>query len=136
MCVSGIDPCTPVAVILQQFESFGDIHSISSKDLKHGHSVVIVYHDIRAARLAMHSSGRQWRGRQLSCWMLDEGLGRSVYNTPMTTLYLVSLDERYGNADIMDDIFYLLSAYGELKELKREVSWRPTCSNPQSRLPE
>lgn len=127
VCVSGVDPSTPEATILQQFECFGDIHSISLKDLTHAGYVVIVYHDIRAARLAMHSSGTQWRGRQLSCTMLDEGSGRSLYNTPMTTLYLVSLEERYGNADIMDDIFYLLSAYGELKELKRDVYSRPHC---------
>jgi hypothetical protein len=125
VCVSGIDPSTPDTAILQQFECFGDVHSISSKDSKHSGYVVIVYHDIRAARLAMHSSGKQWRGRQLSCTMLDERAFRSVYNTPMTTLYLVALD--YGNGEVMDDIFYLLSAYGELKELKRDVHSRPHC---------
>jgi hypothetical protein len=125
VCVSGIEPSTPDAAILQQFECFGDIHSISSKDSKLSEYVVIVYQDIRAARLAMHSSGTQWRGRQLACSMLDDAACRGIYNTPITTLYLVSLD--YERGDIMDDIFYLLSAYGELKELKREVHSRSHC---------
>lgn len=145
LSVSGIDPSTPDAAILREFEYFGDIHSIHSEDnVEHSPTqhVVIIYHDIRAARLAMTSSGTMWRGRRLSCRMLDEAVGRQVYNTPLTALYLVSLEyngsvdyvapsreygENGGSGGILDDIFCLLSAYGELKELRRDVHSRHDC---------
>lgn len=137
--VSGIDPSTPDAMILQEFEYFGDVHSIHSENnVAHAltQHVVIIYHDIRAARLAMTSSGTLWRGQRLSCRMLDEGLGRKAYNAPLTALYLVSLEynggveysaPNGGNGGVLDDIFCLLSAYGELKELRRDVHSRHDC---------
>ena len=142
LSVTGIDPSTPDAVILHEFECFGDIQSIySEENVAHSSAqhVVIVYYDIRAARLAMTSSGTLWRGRRLSCRMLDEAVGRQAYNTPLTALYLVSLEYNGGveynapnngnggNGGILDDIFCLLSAYGELKELRRDVHSRHDC---------
>lgn len=120
--VEGIDPNTPDSVLREQFDCFGDIHSISTESKMQGH-VLIIYHDIRAARLAMHSSGTQWRGRQLSCAMLDEGEYHFGLKAPPTRLYLVSLD---GGRSI-EDIYYLLSSYGELKELKKDPLKPDTC---------
>lgn len=120
--VEGIDPNTPDALLKEQFECFGDIHSMSMETKMQGH-VLIIYHDIRAARLAMHSSGTQWRGRQLTCAMLDENEYHFGLKAPPTRLYLVSLD----GGRSLEDIYYLLSSYGELKELRKDPIKPQTC---------
>jgi hypothetical protein len=120
--VEGIDPNTPDSLLKKQFECFGDIHSITTETKTQGH-VLIIYHDIRAARLAMHSSGSQWRGRQLTCAMLDENEYHFGLKAPPTRLYLVSLD---GGRSI-ENIFYLLTSYGELKDLKKDPLKPHTC---------
>lgn len=120
--VEGIDPDTPDGLLKEQFECFGDIQLISMETKAQGY-VLIVYHDIRAARLAMHSSGTQWRGRKLSCTMLDESEAHWGLKAPPTRLYLVSLD----GGRSLDDVYYLLSSYGELKELKKDPLKPQSC---------
>lgn len=121
--VEGIDPSTPDSLIQKQFECFGDIQTIFLERKAQG-CVVIIYHDIRAARLSMHSSGTQWRGRQLACTMLDESEQYHYgLKAPTARLYLVSLD----GGRSLDDVYYLLSSYGELKALKKDPLKPHSC---------
>ena len=91
-----------------------------SADSKHRGYAVITYHDIRAARLAMHTvHGTFWRGRQLNCTVVgQQDLGKG---SP-ACLALISLD----GGKSLDDAYYLLSAFGELRDLRRD-SLRPNC---------
>lgn len=118
--IQGIDPNTPDNILKEQFECFGDIQSISLETKMQGY-MMITYHDIRAARLAMHSSGTVWRGRQLSCTMLGQDV--TVQSSSPTMLYLISLD----GGKSLDDVYYLLSSYGELKDLKQHPYQQHCC---------
>jgi hypothetical protein len=131
--IRGIDPNTPDGVLREQFECFGDIQSLSVEGKLQGY-IVITYHDIRAARLALHSSGTQWRGRKLTCTMVVYGgdgvqqphtFSHHHHNHPgvLGKLYLVSLD----GGRSLDDVYYLLSSYGELKELRRDPVKPHSC---------
>jgi hypothetical protein len=101
-------------------QCFGDLRALLTSS-KHRGFVVISYHDIRAARLAQHTlHGQEWRGRPLSCAATHAadapGDGASG------TLLLVSLD---GGRSVQD-AYYVLSAYGELRDLRDDPS-RPHC---------
>lgn len=119
--IQGIDPNTPDTILKEQFECFGDIQSISLETKMQGY-MMITYHDIRAARLAMHSSGTVWRGRQLSCSMLGEDV-TTVQSSSPTMLYLISLD----GGKSLEDVYYLLSPYGELKDLREHPHQQHCC---------
>lgn len=83
---------------------------------------MVTYHDIRAARLAQSTLvGQTWRGTQLSCQFSPESGSGSGGVT--AALLLVAMDG--GRA--LDDAYYTLSAFGELKELRREPN-RPNIA--------
>jgi len=76
---------------------------------------MVTYHDIRAARLAQNTvHGQTWRGSQMACQFSAENGNGSGGGT--AALMLIALD----GGSSLDDSFYMLSAYGELKELRRE----------------
>lgn len=101
-------------------QSFGDIMNLTNETKSLGY-VVLTYYDIRAARLALHSShGMTWRDRQLSCSMVKQQ-GLSVANGG-STLFLCSLN----GGKSLDDAYYLLSMYGELRDLQKDPA-RPLC---------
>ena len=111
-------------VVLNWVQCFGDIHSLYTGSKNRGY-VMVTYHDIRAARLAQHTvHGQQWRGRQLVCqFSQDSPIDANRGGTAsMGTLYLLSLD----GGRSLDDIYYLLSSYGELRDLHKD-STKPNC---------
>lgn len=97
-------------------QCFGDIHSLYTAS-KHRGYVMVTYHDIRAARLAQNTvHGQTWRGSQMACqFSAENGSGSGGVTA---ALMLIALD----GGSSLDDSFYMLSAYGELKELRREPS--------------
>jgi RNA recognition motif 2 len=112
--IRGIDPVMPDDVIREYLECFGDIHSLYTAS-KHRGYVMVTYHDIRAARLAQNTVHCQtWRGSQMACQFSAEGGSGSGGVT--AALMLIALD----GGSCLDDSYYMLSAYGELKELRRE----------------
>jgi hypothetical protein len=112
--IRGIDPVMPDDVIREYLECFGDIHSLYTAS-KHRGYVMVTYHDIRAARLAQNTvHGQTWRGSQMACqFSAENGSGSGGVTA---ALMLIALD----GGSSLDDAFYMLSAYGELKELRRE----------------
>ena len=76
---------------------------------------MVTYHDIRAARLAQNTvHGQTWRGSQMACqFSAENGSGSGGVTA---ALMLIALD----GGSSLDDSFYMLSAFGELKELRRE----------------
>ncbi|KAG7673813.1 hypothetical protein Ndes2437B_g01986 [Nannochloris sp. 'desiccata'] len=112
--IRGIDPVMPDDVIREYLECFGDIHSLYTAS-KHRGYVMVTYHDIRAARLAQNTvHGQTWRGSQMACQLSAENGSGS--GGVAAVLMLIALD----GGSSLDDSFYMLSAYGELKELRRE----------------
>ena len=99
-------------------QCFGDIMALSSETKSQGY-IVITYHDIRAARLALHTAhGTVWRGRQLTCAMIgQQDTGGSAAIT------LISLD----GGRSLDDAYYLLSSFGELRDLRRDAIRKNCC---------
>lgn len=86
---------------------------------------MVTYHDIRAARLAQHTvHGQEWRGRQLVCQFSQDSQidGNRGGAASMGTVYLLSLD----GGRSLEDIYYLLSSYGELRDLHKD-STKPNC---------
>lgn len=84
---------------------------------------MVTYHDIRAARLAQHTlHGQTWRGRQIACTYSQAGDGVNP-NSSMGVVLLISLD----NGRSLDDVFYILSNYGELRELRKDPSRPQYC---------
>lgn len=119
--IRGIEPSIPDDMIREYLECFGDIHSLYTAS-KHRGYVMVTYHDIRAARLAQSTLvGQTWRGTQLSCQFSPESGSGSGGVT--AALLLVAMDG--GRA--LDDAYYTLSAFGELKELRREPT-RPNIA--------
>lgn len=92
--------------------------ALSSETKSQGY-IVITYHDIRAARLALHTAhGTVWRGRQLACAMIgQQETGSSAAIT------LISLD----GGRSLDDAYYLLSSFGELRDLRRDPIRKNCC---------
>ena len=84
---------------------------------------MVTYHDIRAACLAQNTVHAQtWRGSQMSCQFSADG-GGSAAGGVTAALLLIALD----GGPSLDDAFYMLSSYGELKELRREPN-RPNIA--------
>ena len=119
--IRGIDPLSSDDMIREYLECFGDIHSLYTAS-KHRGYVMVTYHDVRASRLAQNTiHGQTWRGSQLAAqFSAESGSGSGGVTA---ALLLVALD---GGA-ILDDAFFMLSKYGELKELRREPN-RPNIA--------
>lgn len=111
--ISNVNPAIGDDALREYLMCFGDVHSLYTAAKSRGY-VVVSYHDVRAATLAHHTlHGQTWEGRQLSCHQAPVGESSGT-PTPPATILVASLD----GGKSLDNVFYVLSTYGELRDLK------------------
>ncbi|PSC73518.1 MEI2-like 5 isoform X1 [Micractinium conductrix] len=117
--VRNVDPSVPEEELRTLFEAFGEVRSLYTAAKARGF-VVVSYHDTRAATLAKHTLTGQALGSQ----QLDVhfSLPKDDREAAQGTLLVASLD----GATSRQDILFLFSQYGELREV-RDDPLRPNC---------
>ena len=120
--ISNVNPAVDDEALRDYLMCFGDVHSFYTA-AKHRGYVVVSYHDVRAATLARHTlHGQTWQGRQLSCHQapVGDGIGTA---SPTSMVLVSSLD----GGKSLDNVFYVLSSYGELRDLRSHPSRADLC---------
>ncbi|KAL4423997.1 hypothetical protein ABPG75_001298 [Micractinium tetrahymenae] len=117
--VRNVDPAVPEDELRTLFEAFGEVRSLYTAAKARGF-VVVSYYDTRAATLAQHTlSGQALGGQQLD---VHFSLPKDDREAAQGTLLAASLDA----ASSRQDLLYLFSQYGELREVRDDPA-RPNC---------